>query len=63
MDESAIERFRADGHAVVRGLASRATIDSYCPVIERVVHDVAQRNDPQGRIDDYSRLFTQVTNI
>jgi ectoine hydroxylase-related dioxygenase (phytanoyl-CoA dioxygenase family) len=63
VDESTIERFRADGHVIVRGLASRETIDSYRPVIERVVRDVARRNDPQGRIDDYSRLFTQVTNI
>jgi ectoine hydroxylase-related dioxygenase (phytanoyl-CoA dioxygenase family) len=25
--------------------------------------EVASRHDPQGRIDDYSKLFTQVTNI
>lgn len=63
IDQLTVERFRADGHAVVHGLASRGDIDGYRPVIERAVREVAQRNDPQGRIDDYSRLFTQVTNI
>lgn len=63
LDQATLDRFRADGHVVVRAIASRATIDAYRPVIDRVVRQTVQRNDPQGRIDDYSRLFTQVTNI
>lgn len=63
IDRPTLDRFRSDGHVIVRALASGATIDSYRPVIGRVVREMAQRNDPQGRIDDYSRLFTQVTNI
>lgn len=63
IDQAIVERFRADGHAVVRGLASRRDVDAYRPLIGRAVREVAQRRDPQGRIDDYSRLFTQVTNI
>ena len=60
---SAAEDFRRDGHVVVRGIASRKEIESFRPVIEDVVHSMARREDRQGRIDDYSRLFTQVTNI
>ena len=55
--------FRRDGHALVRGLASSAEIGAYRPVIEEVVAEVARRGDAQQRIDDYSKLFTQVTNV
>jgi ectoine hydroxylase-related dioxygenase (phytanoyl-CoA dioxygenase family) len=57
------ENFRRDGHVVVRGLASRDEVEGYRPVIASVVNDVARRHETQGRIDDYSKLFTQVTNI
>jgi ectoine hydroxylase-related dioxygenase (phytanoyl-CoA dioxygenase family) len=52
-----------DGHEVVRGLIPKDEVAAIRPVIQRVVREVAARNDGQGRIDDYSRLFTQVTNI
>lgn len=63
LQQSTIDAFRRDGHVVVRGLASRAEIDGCRPVIEKVVSEVARQGDQQGRIDDYSKLFTQVTNI
>jgi len=46
----------------VRGLASRDEVEGYQPAIRAVLEAVAARGDPQGRIDDYNRLFTQVTN-
>jgi ectoine hydroxylase-related dioxygenase (phytanoyl-CoA dioxygenase family) len=55
------EAFDRDGHVLVRGIASQEEIDRYRPVIENVVQSV--KHDPQGRIDDYSKLFTQVTNV
>jgi len=55
--------FQRDGHALVRGLASAEEIGAYRPAIEEVVSEVARRGDAQERIDDYSKLFTQVTNI
>ncbi len=57
-----IAAFRRDGHVRVRGLASRRELDAYRPAIRDVVDAVAERHDGQGRIDDYDRLFTQVTN-
>ena len=58
-----IERFHADGHAVVRNLVPREDIARMRPVIGRVVGEMRRRKDPQGRIDDYSTLFDQVTNV
>ncbi len=60
--EQTVPGFRRDGHVVVRGIASAPEIESYRPVLEQVVEEVAKKDDRQGRIDDYSKLFTQVTN-
>ncbi len=60
---SQVDAFRRDGHVVVRGLATADEIRAMRPVIERVVREVAANEDQQGRIDDYSKLFTQVTNV
>ena len=53
--------FWRDGHAVVRGIATRDQIAEFRPVIREIVANM--KHEKQGRIDDYSRLFTQVTNI
>lgn len=63
LDGEVIERFHADGHAVVRGLIPRDDVARMRPAIARVVSRVQERHDPQGRIDDYSALFAQVTNV
>ena len=55
------QAFERDGHIQVRGIASRDEISRYRDVIRSVVDE--QKGQPQGRIDDYSKLFTQVTNI
>lgn len=55
------KRFLHDGHATIRGLVPRADIAAFRPVIAGAV--AAHQTDSQGRIDDYSRLFTQVTNV
>ncbi len=57
------EAFRRDGHVLVRGLASQEEIEAYRPVIAAIVTEVARSHDTQGRLDDYSALFTQVTNV
>jgi ectoine hydroxylase-related dioxygenase (phytanoyl-CoA dioxygenase family) len=57
-----IAAFLRDGHVRVRGLAAREEVEAYRPAIRRVLDAVAARRDTQGRIDDYNRLFTQVTN-
>lgn len=59
----AIEAFRRDGHVLVRGLATASEAAAYRPHIARALDAVAGRRDRQGRVDDYGRLFTQVTNL
>ena len=63
LNEQAVADFQRDGHVVVRGIATAGEIASYGPVLEQVVEETASRADRQGRIDDYSKLFTQVTNV
>jgi ectoine hydroxylase-related dioxygenase (phytanoyl-CoA dioxygenase family) len=46
----------------VHALASRDEVEGYRPSIRAALDAVAARHDPQGRIDDYDSLFTQVTN-
>ncbi|HET7746742.1 MAG TPA: phytanoyl-CoA dioxygenase family protein [Vicinamibacteria bacterium] len=63
LDAHAVLRFRRDGHALIRGLASREEVAAYRPHIARVLDGVAVIADRQQRLDDYSSLFTQVTNV
>lgn len=46
---------------LVRGIAPREEVASFGPVVRRVVESM--KDAKQGRIDDYTKLFTQVTNI
>ena len=55
------EAFARDGHALVGDIASRQEIAEYRPIIRSIVERMS--DEPQGRIDDYSKLFTQVTNV
>lgn len=57
------DRLEQDGHVLVRGIATAEDVNSYRPVIAATVDEVARHQDRQNRIDDYSKLFTQVTNV
>lgn len=53
--------FERNGHMHVRGIASREKIAAFRDVIRALVQE--HSGQTQGRIDDYSKLFTQVTNV
>lgn len=55
--------FARDGHVLIRGLLARQDVARHRAVIGNVVAEVSARGDVQDRIDDYSKLFTQVTNV
>lgn len=57
------EQYQRDGHIFLNNVASREEVDAYRPLITGVVDDVAKVRDPQGRISDYGKMFTQVTNV
>jgi hypothetical protein len=56
-------QYRRDGQILLRRVASSSSIDRYRPLIREVVHEKTRQNDSQGRIEDYSSLFIQVTNV
>jgi ectoine hydroxylase-related dioxygenase (phytanoyl-CoA dioxygenase family) len=58
-----IASYRENGHVLIRSLASPEEVGNILPAIDRVLDDAVVRNDTQGRIDDYSSLFRQVTNV
>lgn len=62
LDPALVTAFRRDGHVTVRGLLPAPEVAAVRPAIAAVVEEVAAARDPQGRIDDYGALFTQVTN-
>jgi ectoine hydroxylase-related dioxygenase (phytanoyl-CoA dioxygenase family) len=62
LDPDLAHAFRRDGHVTLRGLISAAEAAAIRPEIAAVVDAVAAARDPQGRLDDYGELFTQVTN-
>jgi ectoine hydroxylase-related dioxygenase (phytanoyl-CoA dioxygenase family) len=62
LDDGLRAAYGRDGHVTVRGLASGEEIAAVRPAILRVVDAIAAAGDPQGRLDDYGALFTQVTN-
>ncbi len=56
-------QYRKEGHLLLRNVASPSAIGTYRPYIREVVREKAGQNDSQGRIEDYSSHFTQVTNV
>ncbi|MBI3586117.1 MAG: phytanoyl-CoA dioxygenase family protein [Ignavibacteriales bacterium] len=55
--------YQQDGHIILRGVASSEEVGFFRPLISGIVDEVAQSKDPQGRITDYSKMFTQVSNV
>jgi len=56
-------QFRRDGHILLPGVAARTVVNAARPLITGIVDRVASEKDAQGRISDYSKMFTQVTNV
>lgn len=58
-----VEYYRAQGHVCLPALAGRSELEGVLPAIDRALAAVTARSDAQGRIEDYSSLFQQVTNV
>lgn len=56
-------QYQREGHLLVRGLATSNEIAQYRPMIQQTLREVSEKKEVQGRIEDYSSLFVQVTNI
>jgi len=58
-----VESFRADGHGVVRGLASPDEVAAYAPRIEARGHDLAWDRRPLEERNTYGKAFLQSFNL
>ncbi|MEX1140602.1 MAG: phytanoyl-CoA dioxygenase family protein [Bacteroidota bacterium] len=58
-----LEEYRRNGHTILRGVATKSELDVARPQIRDIVDETARQKDAQGRISDYSAMFTQVTNV
>ncbi len=58
-----VQQYQRDGHLLVRGLATSNEIAEYRPRIQQTLREVSEKKESQGRIEEYSSLFVQVTNI
>ncbi len=57
-----IEYYDSNGYVYLPEVASKEEIEAFRPVIESVVKSTVESRDTQGRLDDYGRMFHQVTN-
>lgn len=58
-----IDYYRENGYVYLQQVVSQEEIAGIRPAIENVVMETSARDDKQGRLDDYSRMFRQVTNV
>ncbi len=63
VSDNDVAGYQRDGHIVLRGVATRGDIDLFRPLLREIVQQTVAHQDRQGRVDDYSALFQQVTNV
>jgi ectoine hydroxylase-related dioxygenase (phytanoyl-CoA dioxygenase family) len=63
LEPATVNRFRRDGHTVVRGLASRAEVAAYRPVIESAASKYTWERRPLDQRDTYGKAFLQILNL
>lgn len=63
LDRDVVAGFAADGHALVRGLASPEEAAAYHPIIEAAAVEHAWNKDQVTEPDGYGRLFLQSFNL
>lgn len=57
------EEYQSNGHIFLKNLATPSEVSETRPLISEIVDAVARERDTQGRISDYGKMFTQVTNV
>ncbi len=55
--------YRTNGFILLKNVAQPEEVSHYRTFIREELERVAKEKDPQGRISDYSKMFTQVTNL
>ena len=63
IDPVVVEAFRHDGHACVRGLASRSEVEGLLPAIEAAAAQRTAGTPPMEERDTYGKAFLQAINV
>lgn len=63
LGQDQVEKLQADGHILLKGLASHSVIDQYRPVILEEVARLNQEKRPLAERDTYGKAFLQIENI
>ncbi len=58
-----MEEFQRRGFIKLRNILPKEQLEDFRKVMNEAVENVASKGDKQERIDDYSSIFTQVTNL
>jgi len=58
-----VRQYQRDGQILVTGLATPDEIAEYRPRVQQTLREVSENKESQGRLEEYSRLFVQVTNV
>jgi|GEM_PF-6411544 len=58
-----IAQFQRDGHILLRGLAARAEVAAYRPLIGALVWAANKHRVPLAERDTYHQAFIQVANL
>jgi ectoine hydroxylase-related dioxygenase (phytanoyl-CoA dioxygenase family) len=63
LSQDQVSQYQRDGHIFLKDVASRAEVQAVRPLIIGIVDEMAKVGERQGRISDYSKMFTQITNV
>ena len=63
INKQQFEEYQSNGHIFLKNVAALSEVDESRPLITEIVDAVARERDTQGRISDYGKMFTQVTNV
>ena len=63
LDAAFVDRFRRDGHIVLRGLAAPDDVAAYRPAIQRGAKTLRHEKRPLEERDTYGRAFLQSCNL
>jgi ectoine hydroxylase-related dioxygenase (phytanoyl-CoA dioxygenase family) len=63
ISQEQVNRYQQDGHIFLKEVASDPLVRGIRPLIMRVVDEVAKARETQGRISDYGKMFTQISNV
>lgn len=58
-----MEEFQRKGFIQLKKVLPKEELEAFRKVMNEAVQRVASQGDKQQRIDDYSSIFTQVTNL